>query len=127
MEEVRELIESYKKRAQEELEAANLLLGSQLYAGAISRAYYACFYAMNYLLIYDGIETKTHKQLAVEFRKNYIKTGKLDRKYSRILDQLFNTRILSDYDATIELEQDKVVSLIKASEEFVSGLLSAKK
>lgn len=123
MEEVKQLIEGYKKRSYEEIEASKLLAGSHLYAGAISRAYYACFYAINYLLFQEGIEVKTHKQVAIEFRKRFIKTNKLDKKFSRILDQLFNTRMLSDYDATIELEEEQVVHLIKLAEEFVHGTL----
>lgn len=122
MEEVVKLIHGYKQRAVEEIGAAKLLANSHLYAGAISRAYYACFYAINYLLIQDGIDAKTHKQVAIEFRKKYIKTGMLDKQFSRILDQLFNTRMLSDYDATIELEPERVTHLISLAETFVSEI-----
>lgn len=123
MEEHLNLIESYRKRAKDEIEAANLLFGSHLYAASVSRAYYGCFYMITSLLLGDGVETKTHKQLAIEFRKRYIKTGMLDKKYSLILDQLFNTRMMSDYDATINLEPAQVSHLIKLAEEFVSEIL----
>lgn len=86
MEKIVKLVESYKQRAGEELKAAKLLFASHLSAGAISRAYYACFYAINYLLLQEGMEAKTHKQVAIELRKRYIKTGRLDKKFSRILD-----------------------------------------
>lgn len=113
-------MESYRNRAREEIKAARLLFGSHLHAAAVSRAYYSCFYMINCLLLKEGIETKTHKQLAIEFRKRYIKTGALDKKFSRILDQLFNTRMLSDYDATIDLSADQVDHLIKLAEEFIA-------
>ena len=119
MEEMIKLLEGYKKRAKEEIEASRLLSGSHLYAGAVSRAYYACFYAITALLLREGVETKTHKQLAIEFRKQFIKTGKMDKKFSRILDQLFNTRMLSDYEAIIDLEKEEVERLTALAEEFV--------
>ena len=119
MEEMIKLLEGYKKRAKEELEASRLLSGSHLYAGAVSRAYYACFYAITTLLLREGVETKTHKQLAIEFRKRFIKTCKMDKKFSRILDQLFNTRMLSDYEAIIDLDREEVERLIGLAEEFV--------
>lgn len=119
MEEIVKLLEGYKKRSKEEIDAARLLSGSHLYAGAVSRAYYACFYSITALLLHEGVETKTHKQLAIEFRKRFIKTGKMDKKFSRILDQLFNTRMLSDYEAMIDLDSEEVERLIVLAEEFV--------
>lgn len=126
MEETVKLVYGYKRRALEEIKSARLLADSHLHAGAVSRAYYACFYAINYLLIQDGIDAKTHKQVAVEFRKKYIKTGLLDKKLSQILDQLFNTRMLSDYDAIIDLEPKRVTHLISLAETFVLEVIKIK-
>ncbi len=122
MEEVEKLLASYKKRSLEETKTAELLFNSHLFAGAISRAYYACFYAINYLLLQQGIEVKTHKQLAIEFRKRFIKTGKLDKELSKILDRLFNTRMIVDYDASVELEIDQVKHLIEQAEKFIKEI-----
>lgn len=122
MEEIIKLLEGYKMRSKEEIEASKLLASSHIHAGAVSRGYYACFYAISYLLLQQGVETKTHKQLAVEFRKRFIKTSLLDKKFSRTLDQLFNARMLSDYDATINMNKEEVDHLIKLAEEFVSEI-----
>lgn len=123
MENVIKLFEGYKRRAKDEIEAARLLAGSHLSAGAVSRAYYACFYAASCLLLQNGVETKTHKQLAIEFRKRFIKTGQLDKKLSQILNQLFNTRMLSDYEAIIDLSDEEVCHLIGLADEFVTEVL----
>lgn len=125
MEEIVKLLDGYKARAKEEIEASKLLAGSHIHAGAVSRAYYACFYAISYLLLQEGVETRTHKQLAIEFRKRFIKTGKLEKKFSRTLDRLFNARMISDYDATIDMDKIEVNSLIELSEEFVSEVFKA--
>jgi len=122
MEKVVELMQSYRDRAYDEIKAAKLLYESHLFAAAISRAYYASFYAINYIFLQDNIDVKTHKQLAIEFRKLYIKTGKFDKKISKILTQLFNCRMLCDYEASIDLEQEHVRHLIDLAEEFVSGI-----
>jgi len=97
---------------------------SHFYAAAISRSYYAVFYAMNALLIEKNISTKSHKQTAIEFRKQFIKTKILDMKYSNILDELFNVRMLCDYDAVPEIDEEKTHHLIELAQDFVEAVLS---
>lgn len=115
--------EGYRKRAHEEIEAARTMLKSHFYPAAISRSYYAVFYAMNALLIEKDIATKSHKQTAIEFRKIFIKTKIFDMKYSNILDELFNVRMLSDYDVLLEIDEKKTHHLIDLAEDFVETVL----
>jgi uncharacterized protein (UPF0332 family) len=117
------IAEGYRKRSREEIEAARTMLKSHFHAAAISRSYYAVFYAMNALLIEKDIVTKSHKQTAIEFRKHFIKTEFFDMKYSNILDELFNVRMLSDYDALLEIDEEKTNYLIDLAEDFVETVL----
>ena len=117
------IAQGYRKRAREELEASGTMLESHFYAASISRSYYAVYYAMNALLIEMDIAPKTHKQTAVEFRKHFIKTRQFDVQYSNILDELFNVRMLSDYDATPEIDEDKARHLLNSARDFVERTL----
>jgi uncharacterized protein (UPF0332 family) len=47
--------QQWLRRAHRSLKAAETLLEQDLYEDAISRAYYAMFYAVNALLIRDGL------------------------------------------------------------------------
>lgn len=118
-----EISEGYRNRAKEELEASGSMLAGRFYAAAISRAYYAVFYSITALLLEDDVSTKSHKQTAIEFRKRFIKTGKLDIKFSNILDELFNARMITDYDAIPEIDEEQTHHLLKLAEEFVNGVL----
>ncbi len=115
--------QGYRHRAQEELEASKAMLESGFFAAAISRAYYAAYYAMTALLVEVDVITKSHKQTAVEFRKRCIKTKKFDVRYSNILDELFNVRMLSDYDAIPEIDEARARHLLRLAEEFVKKIL----
>lgn len=117
------IAESYRKRAREELEASRSLLNGHFYAASISRAYYAVYYAINSLLIEKEIVAKSHKMTGIEFRKQFIKTGRFDKKFSRILDELFNVRMISDYDAIPEIDEAAAKHLLSEAHTFVEGAL----
>ena len=122
MAETLEIIESYQKRALEDLKAAETMLDSKFHLAAISLAYYVVFYAITSSLLKEGIIVHKHKQLGIEFRKNFIKTGQLDKKYSELLQQLFRSRQTADYDAIPNIPEEKVKELLKDAKEFVEVL-----
>lgn len=119
-----EVIESYRKRALEDLKAAEQMLASKFHLAAVSLAYYAVFYAITAALLAKGIKVRKHKQLGIEFRRTFIKTNVLPQKYSSLLDELFNARQSADYDAVPSIEQEEVPKLLLQAKEFVEVLLS---
>lgn len=119
-----EVIESYRKRALEDLKAAEQMLASKFHLAAVSLAYYAVFYGITAALLAKGIKVRKHKQLGIEFRRTFIKTNVLPQKYSSLLDELFNARQSADYDAVPSIEQEEVPKLLLQAKEFVEVLLS---
>lgn len=117
-----EIIESYWKRAEEDIKAAKELLASKFPLAAVSRAYYAVFYASTAVLLMEGISVHRHKQLGIEFRKHFIKTKKIPSKYSQILEELFQARQAVDYDAIPEITPERVQELIESAHDFVNAL-----
>lgn len=114
-----DLIRAYQVRALEDIRAAEQLLGSQFDLAAISRAYYAVFYAITAALLANGTETRSHKQLGIQFRKQFIKTKKVPQKFSPLLEELFQARQAADYDAIPEMDSSEVQHLVKSAAEFV--------
>lgn len=117
-----DIIRAYQKRAKEDIAAATQLVVSHFYLAAVSRAYYAMFYAITAALLESNMEVHSHKQLGIQFRKQFIQTKRVPQKYSALLEELFQARQTADYDAIPEMEPDEVRHLIKSAEEFVKLL-----
>lgn len=118
-----EIIESYRQRARDDLKAAEEMLASRFHLAAISRAYYALFYTATAVLLEKGITVHRHKQLGIEFRKHFIKTKELPKKYGEILEELFQARQTADYDAIPEISEARVGELLKEAKDFIQTLL----
>lgn len=117
-----DIIQAYQRRAKEDIAAATQLLASHFYLAAVSRAYYAVFYAITALLLASGTEIHTHKQLGIQFRKQFVQTQKVPQKFSALLEELFQARQAADYDAIPEMDPDEVNHLIQSADEFVKLL-----
>ena len=80
------------------VEAAKLLAEKGFWNSAINRLYYAIFYAVNALLVLNDIPTKSHSATKSKFSQHFIKTGKVDKKYGKLLAQLYDWRQKGDYE-----------------------------
>ena len=113
-------IQTLTNLSNEELSAAELLLHNSLYRAAISRAYYALYHTVQALLVAKNINTRTHRGLIQQFGQQFIKTGELSKKLSRILSDTFDLRKLSDYDETISITQQQAERTLEHTKIFIS-------
>jgi uncharacterized protein (UPF0332 family) len=82
-----------------DIESSRGLTAAGLYDDAVSRAYYAMFYAVNALLIRDGLNIGgKHSAVVAAFGREYARTGKVDPRYHQMLIQDFEWRQKADYD-----------------------------
>ncbi|MCI9006194.1 MAG: HEPN domain-containing protein [Lachnospiraceae bacterium] len=66
-------VANYKmERAKDDLDAANILLGSGKFKAANNRAYYSCFHAIGAVLALEPIAFKRHKDTLAHFNKNVV-------------------------------------------------------
>ena len=79
---------------------------------------------MRAVLALDGIDMKHHSGIISEFRRLYIKTGKLDMQLSYIIQEQSETRTSSDYDDFFVLSNHEVEEQIAGAEKFL-GAISA--
>ena len=93
----RELIKYRLESARERLESAEILFLNGNYKDSIGRSYYAMFTAVRALLARDGIDYSKHAGVISYFQKEYIKTQKIDKRYSKYLSQAFQIRNNTDY------------------------------
>lgn len=114
---------SYRlSRANETIEEAKLLLNNNRYNAAVNRLYYACYYAVNALLIKNGIITKTHEGAKAKLGQHFISTGILDKNSGRHYSQLSNARITGDYDDFVQFNRTDVIDFLFQSEKFIESI-----
>ncbi len=84
-------------RAESSLSAARLLIDNGYFTEAVSRAYYAMFYAATALLHSKGITVSKHSAVIAQVGKYFAKTGQLEPRLHRLLIDMFDERQLADY------------------------------
>ncbi|MFZ1395520.1 MAG: HEPN domain-containing protein [Candidatus Promineifilaceae bacterium] len=88
----------YMNRARLDLQAVEVNLQNGFYAVAVSRAYYAMFYAVTALLKSNGIDRSKHSGVIAAFGQYFVKTGLIEIEFAKILTHAFNSRNDTDYD-----------------------------
>jgi uncharacterized protein (UPF0332 family) len=101
---------------------AKSLAESGFWGGCSNRLYYSCFYCVIALLAKDDVTASTHNGVRTEFFRRYIKTAKLDRKYSSLYTELMSKRQESDYNDFLEFKQDDILPLINEVEKFLQTI-----
>ena len=103
--------------AEERLHSSKVLLEAGSYKDSIGRSYYAMFTAVRALLAMEGQDFSKHAGVLAYFQKEFVKTGKVDRKYSKYISQAFQIRNNTDYaDFFIVSAQDAKEQHEKAKE-----------
>lgn len=88
-----------------------------------NRAYYALYHAVMAMMVNDGFLPKTHSGLITEFGREYVITGKIDPKYSKVLSQMRSIRENCDYDVfyyTCKEEMEPVLIIVRELIELIN-------
>ncbi len=104
------------------MKASKLLLDAGLYKDSIGRSYYAMFAAARALLALDGKDFSKHSGVISYFQKEYIKTRKIDVKYSRYLVNAFQVRNHADYEDYYIVANDDAVEQYENAAEFCEAI-----
>ncbi len=113
----KELMKYRLEMAEERLHSSKVLLEAGSYKDSIGRSYYAMFTAVRALLAMEGQDFSKHAGVIAYFQKEFVKTGKVDRKYSKYISQAFQIRNNTDYaDFFIVSVQDAKEQYEKAKE-----------
>jgi uncharacterized protein (UPF0332 family) len=110
------------EQADESLDSARLLLANGKLRPAVSRAYYAMFYAVLALLALRGRAISKHAGAVSLFDAEFVKNGVFDRDLSRWLHEAFDLRQRADYREMFAISQERVASLLGNAEDFVRAV-----
>ena len=119
-----DIIKYRLEKSSKTFKEAESLFKSQFYNGSVNRLYYSCYHIVSALLLKNDIQASTHNGVRTQFFKNFIKTGKLEKKYSVLYSSLMNKRQESDYDDFQEFSKDDVEPLIIEVKDFIKTIQS---
>ena len=118
--ESRALIRYRLGQAEDALTAARLLADEGFHREAVSRAYYATFYAVLALLAEQSTGTSKHSGAIQLFDRRFVKDGPFSREQSRTLHELFELRQRADYQEMFHVSPARTREAVSAAEKFVS-------
>lgn len=121
---VKDLIEYRLHRAAETIKEADYNANGGYYNAAINRLYYACFYAASALMLANSLDSSTHKGIKTLLGLHFIRNGKLDIKYGRIYQQLFENRQSGDYEDFIYCDLELFNELRPQASDFIQKITS---
>lgn len=113
-----EEISANLNRATEALQAAKILLSTELSNDAVSRAYYAAFHAATALLLSENLSFGSHAGVLRAVSLNFVRSGKLARSYGRDLNWLAELRQVADYGEIRSVSVKDAEKAIEAAERF---------
>ncbi len=120
---------NYKlQKAAQSIKEAKLLTENRIFDTALSRLYYGAFYSVNALLISHGFNPKTHTGTKSIFNKEFVLTKKVEGRFADHYSFIMAKRFEADYDDFVFVDEDKIESLIRDTEEFIkmiSGLIKS--
>ena len=114
-------LEEIKKeidRADKALKSARLLIQKSYYEDAISRCYYGALHSARALLLIEDINISSHQAVRRLFGKYFIKTGKLDKKYAKILAEVQDDRYRADYDVIYSASKNDAEENLEEANDF---------
>ena len=119
------LYEYRRKQSKETIEDAEKMLEQEISPrSVINRAYYALFYSVLSLLVKSdsAVQTSKHSGIIGLFDREFIIPGKIDKKYSKILHELFDERLEFDYKELTQVNIQDAEESVKKAKDFIGHI-----
>jgi uncharacterized protein (UPF0332 family) len=122
-------IHALMEKAKRSLGASEILMESDNYDFAISRAYHAMFYCAEAMLLSKDMRFSKHSAVVAFFGKEFVKSGLLPEDLYGYLLKGFRERQLSDYETMILPKREDAVSIaekagffLEATRKYLEGI-----
>ena len=111
------------KQAKESIdEAEYLFFGKKSLRSVINRVYYAMYYAVLALLIFEKFISSKHTGVLSFFNKEFIKEGVFPKEMGSWINKAFELRQTGDYREYVNLTDEQVEPYIGYAKTFVEKL-----
>lgn len=115
----KELMEYRIKTAKEKLFSAKILLEQNSLKDSIGRSYYAMFSSVRAVLALDEVDYAKHAGVIAYFQKEYVKTGIIDKEYSKYISGAFQIRNNCDYADFFLVSKEDAQEQYERAEKFI--------
>lgn len=109
-------------KSNDDLESAKLNFRNHLLSQSINRSYYAIFHSVKALLAFEKFDSKKHSGIIAYFNQNFIKTNKIEKKYSEILVSAERIRINTDYNDFYIVDKEQAETQLTNAEKFANKM-----
>ncbi|MGV8122939.1 MAG: HEPN domain-containing protein [Candidatus Xenobiia bacterium LiM19] len=110
-------------QADESIKEAHYLLSAGMsLRSVLNRVYYAMFYAVLAILIYEPYSSSKQSGVISYFNRRFIKEGIFPKSIGETFQDAFELRQDGDYKEFFELPEDKVVDILTKSEHFIEEI-----
>ena len=110
------------EKSRDELSSSKLMLQNKKFSQSINRSYYSMFHAVRSLLAMERYDSKKHSGVISFFTKYFIKTGKIEPKYSKILTTAFKIRNDCDYNDFYVAAQEDAKMQHENADKFIKRI-----
>jgi uncharacterized protein (UPF0332 family) len=111
-------------KATTSFDEAKLLLDNNYYNTAVNRIYYACFYAINALLINRSITAKSHSGVKQMFGLHFVTPGIISKELGKFYTEIFEMRQEGDYEFFTFFEKEEVTVLLAPAQQLIKQIES---
>ena len=122
-EENKKILSEYRMRkAIETLKDAKIIFEDGYLHSCVNRIYYAVFYAVNAVLIRQGMYSTKHSGVKSLLHKEFVKTGIIPEKFGDFYTNIFKMRNTGDYEDFTEFKKKEVKGWLKEAEIFIEEI-----
>jgi len=107
------------------LQVAKILIKEKQYRDAVSRSYYAMFYAAKAVILlknYKKRDPSTHKGVRILFSKYFIKTKLIENTFSKMLRAVEEARFDADYGEKVKIYKKNAKEALDLAKKFVEKM-----
>jgi uncharacterized protein (UPF0332 family) len=112
-------VRTWLQVAETKLEHAHRIFEVGLYDDAISRAYYAMFYAAKGALLTEGLDLRKHSSVVAKFREVFVVTGRVEANYLHYLGRAQSARERSDYAPFMPASREDADEVLTVAKVFI--------
>jgi hypothetical protein len=110
-------------QAEESLDEAKYLFdGRKSPRSVINRAYYAMFYSILALLIFEQYVSSKHSGVLSYFNSRFVKTGLIEKVLGRAVNKAFDLRQRGDYREEVDLRREMVEPFLDQARKFIDAV-----
>lgn len=106
--------------AQENLEAAKVLMQVGQFKSSVNRSYYAVFHGLRAVTALDQFDSSKHSGIIAYFNRVYVKEGIFNKNISKLVDTCYRLREKADYQDFFLVSYEMAEEQLSKSENVIN-------